>query len=438
MTGNFPPAADLQGPSDRRAVWVRRLLDVTVRAPRLLAWELTVVGLLTCWMISYALGGAGSFPPHWFYFVILLAAIRFRWHGALITAVIAGVLAGPLLPASVDAGTSQPLSDWLTRAAFFVALGQAFAFFVSLSRQSLNEEIARLRIERDVLRGLDFGEFRILYQPIVRLDTERVVGVEALVRWKHAVYGALEPNDFIIPAESSNAIVALGDFVLEETCRQIARWKPTALSDVSAFHVAVNVSTRQLEDPAFKERIAAILKTTGMNPRWLHLEVTETALIADIDTVCARLRAIKRLGVRVDIDDFGTGYSSLAYLHRLPADVVKIDRSFVSGLNDPERANVILELITSVASRLEATTLAEGVESVEDAMRLREFGCELAQGFYFDGPLEAEAMYDRLIAERDEASHSQPRVPLSPSLLTRRDGLDTTVVLHGSRAHDQE
>ena len=285
---------------------------------------------------------------------------------------MAGVLAGPLLPASVAAGTVQPLSNWLTRAAFFVALGQAFALFVSLSRRSLTEEIARLRIERDVLRGLDFGEFRVLYQPIVKLDTERVVGVEALVRWKHAVYGALEPTDFIVPAESSNAIVALGDFVLEETCRQMARWKRTALSDVQDFHVAVNVSTRQLEDPSFRERIAAILRTTGMKPAWLHLEVTETALIADIDTACARLRAIKQLGVRVDIDDFGTGYSSLAYLHRLPADVVKIDRSFVTGLNDPGRANVILELITNVASRLAATTLAEGVESLEDATRLRD------------------------------------------------------------------
>ena len=265
---------------------------------------------------------------------------------------MAGVLAGPLLPASVAAGTVQPLSNWLTRAAFFVALGQALRYSIGLSRRSLTEEIARLRIERDVLRGLDFGEFRVLYQPIVKLDTERVVGVEALVRWKHAVYGALEPTDFIVPAESSNAIVALGDFVLEETCRQMARWKRTALSDVQDFHVAVNVSTRQLEDPSFRERIAAILRTTGMKPAWLHFEVTETALIADIDTACARLRAIKQLGVRVDIDDFGTGYSSLAYLHRLPADVVKIDRSFVTGLSDPGRANVILELITGVASRL--------------------------------------------------------------------------------------
>ncbi len=398
MTGNFPPGAELHQPADRRAVWVRRLLDITVRAPTLIACELTALGLLGCWAISYALGGAAAFPPHWYYFVILVTAIRFGWQGALSTALIAGVLAGPLLPASVAAGTSQPLSDWLTRAAFFIAIGQAFALFVSLSRRSLTEEIARLRVERDVLRGLDLGEFRIVYQPIVTLDDECVVGVEALVRWNHPVGGQLEPTDFIVPAEASDAIVALGDFVLEETCRQVARWKTTALHGIQRFHVAVNVSTRQLEDPSFRERIAAILATTGIHPAWLHLEVTETALIADFDAACARLSAIRQLGVRIAIDDFGTGYSSLAYLHRLPVDVVKIDRSFVSGLSDPGRANVILELITGVANRLAATTLAEGVESAQDAARLLELGCELAQGFYFDGPLEAEAMYERLMA----------------------------------------
>jgi EAL domain-containing protein (putative c-di-GMP-specific phosphodiesterase class I) len=400
-------------------MWVRRFIDITVRAPRLLAWELSIGGLVVCWGVSYALGGAAAFPPLWFLFVIVLATFRFGWRGALAAGLASGLLAGPLLPASVSTGAAQSYSDWLTRAAFFVGLGEAMALFVSLSRQSLADEIIHLRVERDLLRGVHRGEFRVMYQPIVALETERVVGVEALVRWDHPVRGVLEPVAFIASAEDSTAIIELGRFVLEETCRQIAVWKRTVLLGVPRFDVAVNVSTRQLEDPAFREQVAAAIDKTGLDASWLCLEVTENSVIADLESACLRLQAIKALGVRIAIDDFGTGYSSLAYLHKLPIDVVKVDRSFVVSLDDPGRAGVIANLVTDFAGKLAMTTLAEGVETRDQALRVRALGCELAQGFYFSHPLDADMMHDHLVREHGRQAPHGDR-GLSPVLPGRR------------------
>jgi diguanylate cyclase len=396
-----------------RVLAPHRLIDITVRAPRFLAWGLTIAGLAGCWGVSYALGGATVVSPGWFYFVIVLTGIRFGWRGALVTGLVSGLLAGPLLPAAVSTGAAQPASVWLTRAVFFVGVGQAVALLVSLSRESFAGEIAQLRADRDLLRGLHRGEFRVLYQPIVALDSERVVGVEALVRWDHPARGALDPDAFIVPAEDSGAIVELGSFVLEATCRQIAVWKRSVLGGVAQFQVAVNVSTRQLQDPAFRTYVAAVIEKTGLDPSWLHLEVTETAVIADLDAACVHLEAIKTLGVRIAIDDFGTGYSSLAYLHKLPVDVVKIDRSFVASLGDPGHAGAIANLVAEVAHRLDITSLAEGVEIRDQVSRLRALGCELAQGFYFARPLDADAMQHLLARQQRDTSTTRRSRPVA-------------------------
>jgi EAL domain-containing protein (putative c-di-GMP-specific phosphodiesterase class I) len=392
-----------------RSVWVRELIDLTVRAPRRLAWGLTIAGLAGCWGIAYALGGAAAFPPDWFYLIVILTGMRFGWRGALVTALASALLAGPLLPASVSTGAAQPTSQWLIHAVFFVAVGQVVALLTSLVRQSLADEFVSLRAERDLRRGLDRGEFRVLYQPIVALDSERIVGVEALVRWDHPVRGVLAPDAFIADAEDSGAIIELGRFVLEETCRQIAAWKRTVLLGVAQFQVAVNVSTHQLQDPAFGTQVAAVIDTTGLDAAWLHLEVTETAVIADLDSACVHLQAIRALGVRIAIDDFGTGYSSLGYLHKLPVDVIKIDRSFVASLGDPGRAGTIANLVAEVASRLHITSVAEGVETRDQALRLRALGCELAQGFYFSRPVDADVIHDLLAsaAESGRSSRSE-------------------------------
>jgi EAL domain-containing protein (putative c-di-GMP-specific phosphodiesterase class I) len=406
-----PSVGGSQGLGERRSVWVRRLIDITVRAPRFLAWGLTIAGLAGCWGVSYALGGAAAFPSHLFYFVILVAAVRFGWRGALVTGLASGLLAGPLLPAAVSTGAAQPLGAWLTRAGFFVGWGQAMALFVSWSRRSLADEIVHLRAARDLLRGLHRGEFRVLYQPIVALDSERVVGVEALVRWDHPARGVLDPDAFIAPAEDSGAIIELGRFVLEATCRQIAVWKRSVLLGVPHFQVAVNVSTRQLQDPEFRAHVAAVIEKTGLDASWLHLEVTETAVMADLNAACVHLQAIKTLGVQIAIDDFGTGYSSLAYVHKLPVDVVKIDRSFVATLGDPGHSGAIANLVAEVAHRLDITSLAEGVETRDQMLRLRVLGCELAQGFYFGRPLDADAMHALLAhQQRPTSTKQRPRL----------------------------
>jgi diguanylate cyclase len=405
-------------PLNRCSRWLHRLIGFTVRAPRSLAWTFTAAGLAACWALSYGLGGASLFPPHWFYLIILLAAVRFGWRGALTTALVSGVLAGPLLPAMVSTGAGQPLSDWLTRAGFFVLLGQAMALFVGLSRQSLAEEVTYLRTEREFLRGLERGEFRVAYQPIVDLASERIVGVEALLRWDHPALGVIDPDIFIPKAEESDAIIELGRFVLHETCRQITDWKRSVLRDVPDFKVAVNISTRQFQSPAFGEHVASELRTAGLDPSWLHLEVTETALIADLDSACLHLEAMNVLGVKIAIDDFGTGYSSLAYLHKLAVDVIKIDQSFVASLGDPGQAGVIAHLVADVASKLNMTSVAEGVETRDQMLRLRALGCELGQGFYFGRPVKPEPMYN-LLASSNGPQPSRRKRAMPPPVTPR-------------------
>jgi EAL domain-containing protein (putative c-di-GMP-specific phosphodiesterase class I) len=397
------------------SVWLRRLLRVTVNAPTLLAWELIIAGLGLSWVIAYGVGGENVAPPHWFYFVVAFSGVRFGWRGALVVGAASGALAGPALPADVAAGVAQGSSEWVTRAVFFVLIGQMVALLVALSRRSLAAEVERLRAERDVLRALDRGEFRLQYQPIVALGSERVIGVEALARWAHPEAGMIEPCEFIALAEGSTAINALGQFVLDETCRQVAVWKQTVLRDATGFKVAVNVSTLQLTDPMFPAQIAAAIDETGIDPSWLYLEVTETALIADLDAALDGISAIKALGARFAIDDFGTGYSSLTYLHRLPVDAVKIDRSFVANIDAPGMSGGIAGLVIHLAGDHGITTVAEGVETVEQADALLELGCECAQGFYFSEPLDAAAMAAYLEAEACRPRSQHARVPALPA-----------------------
>jgi EAL domain-containing protein (putative c-di-GMP-specific phosphodiesterase class I) len=381
-------------------IWLRRVLAVTVNAPKLLAWQLTVVGLGLCWAASYLLGGEQYASPVLVLAVVVMTGIRFGWRGALVTSVAAGVLVGPLLPADVGAGTSQSVNEWASRLASFVILGQLVAFMTQVPARAVAVDLARLRRERDILNGLDRGEFRLVYQPIVMLDTERVAGIEALVRWEHPDRGAIPPVEFISVAEESTAITAVGRFVLAEACRQVAVWKQTVLRDTTQFTVSVNVAARQLADPIFPEQVANVIHDTGLDPSWLSLEVTETALIADLDAALDGILAVKALGVRLAIDDFGTGYSSLSYLHRLPVDSVKIDRSFVTSLSEPGMAGGLAALVIQIAADHDITTVAEGVETMEQIQALRALGCEYAQGYYFSEPLDPATMLEKLAALR--------------------------------------
>ena len=220
------------------------------------------------------------------------------------------------------------------------------------------------------------------YQPVVALDGGRLVGVEALVRWQHPSRGLVPPGEFIPVAEQSGLVVALGDWMLRESCRQAAGWDD--------LRVSVNVSGRQIAEGSLVGSVARALEDSGLAPARLQLELTETVLMDDIEGHVAVLREVKELGVSLALDDFGKGYSSLSYLHRFPIDRIKVDRAFVGGLPDSRASLAIVSAVVSFARALDIEVVAEGVETQAHVDALRDLGCEYAQGFFFHRPLEPE------------------------------------------------
>ncbi len=244
----------------------------------------------------------------------------------------------------------------------------------------------RLELESDLGSALAQRQFFLLYQPIFDLPRQRVVGVEALIRWRHPERGVVPPDSFIPLAEESGMIVQIGRWVLEEACRQAAAWSAEGLE----LTVAVNVSAHQLSRRGFAEDVRSALAASGIQPSMLTLELTETTLMRDVTAAGAALKAIKALGVRIAIDDFGTGYASLSQLQRLPVDILKIDRSFVAALDDGGQSRELLQAILGVGEALSLTVVAEGIEEAEQMAILEEMGCEMAQGFLMGRPGPAE------------------------------------------------
>jgi diguanylate cyclase (GGDEF)-like protein/PAS domain S-box-containing protein len=249
--------------------------------------------------------------------------------------------------------------------------------------------LERLELEHGLRRAVERNEFVVHYQPKVSLATGRIVGFEALVRWKHPERGLLLPEKFIPLAEETGLIVPIGELVLEEACRQAKEWHEQRLSDPPA--VCVNLSARQFREPGLVDTVAHMIDEAKLEPRHLFLEITESTAMSDALATVATLEELQDLGVRAIIDDFGTGYSSLSYLERFPVDSVKIDRSFVGGLGKHSRAETLGSAIISLAHALGLKVIAEGVETEEQLDRLREFGCDLAQGYYFARPLTGKA-----------------------------------------------
>jgi diguanylate cyclase (GGDEF)-like protein len=248
---------------------------------------------------------------------------------------------------------------------------------------------ARAALAADLRRALERVDLRLAYQPVVDLATGRVVAVEALARWEHPTHGEVAPAAFVPLAEETGLIAPLGRWALGEACRQARAWQETVAAPPA---VAVNLSPRQFQQPGLVEDVAEALRASGLPPRLLSLELTEGAMVADADEAVAILRQLKGLGVGLAIDDFGTGYSSLAYLQRLPVDRLKVDRRFVAGLGRDAGDDAIVEAVVGLAHTLGLGVVAEGVETAEQAARLRELGCRLGQGFYFGRPQSAEAV----------------------------------------------
>jgi diguanylate cyclase (GGDEF)-like protein len=234
------------------------------------------------------------------------------------------------------------------------------------------------------------GEMRTVYQPLIDMRTGRPIGAEALVRWQHPVDGLRSPDQFIGLAEESGLITEIGALVLNDACHQAARWVAET-PDHTDLLVTVNLSARQVGDEQIVEQVTAALAASGLEPHRLVLEITETVLMHDRDAAAATLWLLKGLGVRIAIDDFGTGYSSLAYLRRFPIDMLKVAREFVDGLGRDAHDDVITHAIVELANTLGLLTVAEGIETEQQSETLAALGCDIAQGYLFSRPIEADA-----------------------------------------------
>jgi diguanylate cyclase (GGDEF)-like protein/PAS domain S-box-containing protein len=264
----------------------------------------------------------------------------------------------------------------------------AFLFFDPSMHTAL---VDRVMLETDLRRAVEQKEFWVAYQPIVDLETREVTGMEALARWKHPLKGTINPDDFIPVAEETGMIMAIGRLVMMEACRRAAKWNRRR-SGEKQLSITVNLSAKQLQSPELVRDVRHVLEQTGLPAACLILEITESVIMYHSEITLDKLRALKEVGVRLAIDDFGTGYSSLSYLQQFPVDILKIDRSFTSGLNRGPNEDALARTIIALGDLLTLRTIAEGVELEGQHDRLRDLGCDYGQGYLFGRPISAEEM----------------------------------------------
>jgi EAL domain-containing protein (putative c-di-GMP-specific phosphodiesterase class I) len=269
----------------------------------------------------------------------------------------------------------------------YQAKSQGKGRIVRYKRSMRDATLGRIQLKADLLLGLERGEFGIAYQPIVDLRNSSALGAEALLRWSHPRLGPIGPAGFVPLAEESGAIIPIGRWVLREATRRAREWQ---LALDRPVRMSVNLSARQLADPHLVESVSASLSAAGLPSGSLVLEITEGAVVDDIDSAVATLNALRALGVRLAIDDFGTGYSSLNYLRRLPVDIIKIDRSFVVELGRNEHQRALLRSILNLARTVHLEAIAEGIETPGQVEELRALGVRIGQGFFFARPLPAD------------------------------------------------
>jgi len=251
--------------------------------------------------------------------------------------------------------------------------------------------VRRLQLETDLRRALQQDEFVLHFQPIVALHDGSVTGFEALVRWRRPDGVLVFPADFIHVAEETGLILYLGLWVLREACRTTVAWQ-RAYPRATPLTVSVNISVRQFQQPELVDQVRQILEETGIDPATVRLEITESVTVGDGERAVEVLTRLKRLGVQLSLDDFGTGYSSLSYLQRFPLDILKIDRSFVSGMSENQESRQIIDTIMNLARNLDMQVVAEGTEKAVEVAQLRQLGCEYGQGYFFSRPVAAEAV----------------------------------------------
>ena len=338
-------------------------------------------------------------------FVVLLEGVQGRNHATQVADRIAESLKGPFLvggrelfvnaSVGIALGTSRNKGpeDLLRDAdtAMYQAKDGRAAGYKVFDPAMRERVLNRLGLENDLRRAVEQDEFRLFYQPKVSLKGDTISRFEVLLRWQHPQRGLLMPDDFIPMAEETGMIVPIGEWVLQETCRQVKEWqdRPPSATPLVA---CVNVSAGQLRNPDLLHEVRSALGESGIDTRSLVLEITESALVEDMETSMTLLRELRDSGVRIALDDFGSEYSSLYYLMQLPMDFVKIDKQFVWSLAENSKARVIVEAIISLAHSLGLEAVGEGVESAEQLEHLRSMACDLVQGNYLARPMPPEEL----------------------------------------------
>jgi EAL domain-containing protein (putative c-di-GMP-specific phosphodiesterase class I) len=263
--------------------------------------------------------------------------------------------------------------------------GKYVVFDVSMRKRVQH----RLNLESDLRQAIDKRQFHLVYQPIVSLATGEVESLEVLVRWQHPERGTVSPAEFVPVAEENGMIIPIGDWVMRTSFEQMARWQQT-LGARSPKGMSVNISRNQLFQPDFVEHVRSLVHETGVDPSQLHFEVTESAIMKDVGCASRTLKALRAMGIRIEMDDFGTGYSSLACLHQFQLDVLKIDRSFIASIDRGRDFAALVHAVAQLARNLNITVVAEGIETLEQALMLQSLNVEFGQGYLFSRPLTAE------------------------------------------------
>lgn len=308
------------------------------------------------------------------------------------------IFVGTSIGIAASTTESQNSEELLRNAdlAMYLAKSQGKGKFIVFEPKMHAALMERIELEEDLRRGIEEEEFVIHYQPILDLESNRMLGMEALVRWMHPRSGLLSPGRFIPLAEETNLIVPLGEWILHEACRQVQTWREDYESD-SDVSVTVNISIRQFQQTELVEMVRKALKLSGLPPNSLILEITESFMMQDTEATILKLHELKKLGVRLAIDDFGTGYSSLSYLQRFPIDILKIDKSFIDKLGQGSEGNAVARAIIMMGDSLNLKTIAEGIEHPEQISELQSLGCEAGQGFHFAKPLSVGDMDEFLL-----------------------------------------
>jgi diguanylate cyclase (GGDEF)-like protein len=358
-------------------------------------------------------------------FVVLLQGLHEPANATLVADRILAVLAEPLclhgndvsistsIGIAVGSGGAYSADDLLRDAD--TAMYQAKTNGKSrwcLFDQSLREQaVERLELERELRNGIKLGEFIVHYQPIVELDSQSIKGFEALLRWKHPSRGLVGPADFVPVAEEIGFIIELGAWVLRQACHQLRTWQLKFPTHANLF-VSVNISTKQFAGSQLVDCVQECLTESGLDPRCLKLEITESAIMADPRVAADTLNKLRSLGVSISLDDFGTGYSSLSYLQSFPINTIKIDRSFVNRLGSSSESDEIVRTIVNLAHTLGMEVTAEGIEEHSQRAQLTNFTCESGQGFLYSRPI-SDVNVEQLLSEL-AGPPQKPLVPIVP------------------------